>query len=209
MENTNDTILATSQSGENAQNQNTEQSKPAWQVKADELAKRIDGTLFVQLAYLSDQKHNCEPVLLSEKQEANIYPIAIDAPVGLTDPKMDWTKINWIENSTAGLATQLANLSADVEKIKDYQRDDAKAKQINQQKDNESSKLMSMVTSELGKLSVKVDKLLAAQSEPAKKLQKQDAENVDTSASTNQTTVKSAENVQQSQPTAVTEKEGE
>lgn len=158
--------------------------KPEWQTKADEMEKQVGNGLFVQLAYRSDLQHNCEPVLLSEKQVANIYPIVVDVPAGLIDPKFDWGKGTWIENSVSGMATKLATLSADVDKIKDYQRDDQKAKQINQQKDTETLKLMSMVTGELGKLSVKVDKLLAAQPKPA-------------------------ENMQQSQPTAVTEKEGE
>lgn len=182
--------------------------KPEWQAKADEMGKQVGNGLFVQLAYRSDLQHNCEPVLLSEKQVANIYPIVVDVPAGLIDPKFDWGKGTWIENSVSGMATKLATLSADVDKIKDYQRDDQKAKQINQQKDTETLKLMSMVTGELGKLSVKVDKLLAAQPKPAENMQKDSTENVDTSASTNQTTVKPAENVQQPAET-VTEKEGE
>ena len=44
-ENTNGAVV-----DNNGQTPSNEQSKPAWQVKANELAKRIDGTLFVQLA---------------------------------------------------------------------------------------------------------------------------------------------------------------
>lgn len=171
MENTNDAILATNKNNENAQNQeqknvamngqsqNPEQNKPAWQVKADEQAKRIDGTLFVQLAYRSDAQHKCEPVLLSEKQTANIYPIVVDAPTGLTDPIFDYGKNIWFEGSIAGQARQIATLSANVAKIKDYQETEAKNKQADDKKNDQAIKLMTMISTQMGILNAKVDKI--------------------------------------------------
>lgn len=142
----------------NGQTPNNEQ-KPEWKVKSDELAKRIDGTLFVQLAYRSDQKHNCEPVLLSEKQTANIYPIVVDAPVGLIDPVFDYGKNVWIDSSQTGQARQIAILSADVAKIKDYQETEAKNKQVDDKKNDQAIKLMTMISTQMGILNAKVDKI--------------------------------------------------
>lgn len=153
-ENTNGAVVA-----HNGQTSNTEQNIPAWQVKANELAKRIDGTLFVQLAYRSDEQHKCEPVLLSEKQTANIYPIVADAPTGLTDPIFDYGKNVWIENSTKGIATLVAGLSADVDKIKDYQETEAKNKQVDDKKNDQAIKLMTMISTQMGILNAKVDKI--------------------------------------------------
>lgn len=216
MENTNETVLETNQNGETEQNKeqknvatngqtsNTEQNKPAWQAKADEMSKLVGNGLFVQLAYRSDPNHSCEPVLLSAKQTANIYPIVVVAPTGLIDPVFDYAKNIWVENSTSRLAIKIATLSEDMKKVKDYQEDDAKSKQINQQKDDQYSKLMSMIAAQVGGLSIKVDKLLAAQS--ADNLQKNATEAAGTSTSTNEAAEKPAENVQQ--PTVTTEKEG-
>ena len=153
-ENTNGAVVAN-----NGQSQNTEQNKPAWQVKADELAKRIDGTLFVQLAYRSNAQHKCEPVLLSEKQTANIYPIVVDAPVGLIDPVFDYGKNVWIDSSQTGQARQIATLSADVAKIKDYQEAEAKNKQADDKKNDQAIKLMTMISTQMGILNAKVDKI--------------------------------------------------
>ena len=151
--NTNGTVVAN-----NGQTPNNEQ-KPEWKVKADELAKRIDGTLFVQLAYRSDAQHKCEPVLLSEKQTANIYPIVIDAPTGLTDPIFDYGKNIWFEGSIAGQARQIATLSANVAKIKDYQETEAKNKQVDDKKNDQAIKLMTMISTQMGILNAKVDKI--------------------------------------------------
>lgn len=143
----------------NGQTPNTKQNIPAWQVRANELAKRIDGTLFVQLAYRSDAQHKCEPVLLSEKQTANIYPIVVDAPTGLTDPIFDYGKNIWFEGSIAGQARQIATLSADVTKIKDYQETEAKNKQVDDKKNDQAIKLMTMISTQMGILNAKVDKI--------------------------------------------------
>lgn len=151
--NTNGAVVAN-----NGQTPNTEQ-KPEWKVKADELAKRIDGTLFVQLAYRSDAQHKCEPVLLSEKQTANIYPIIVDAPTGLTDPIFDYGKNIWFEGSIAGQARQIATLSANVAKIKDYQETEAKNKQVDDKKNDQAIKLMTMISTQMGILNAKVDKI--------------------------------------------------
>lgn len=151
--NTNGAVVAN-----NGQTPNNEQ-KPEWKVKADELAKRIDGTLFVQLAYRSDAQHKCEPVLLSEKQTANIYPIVVDAPTGLTDPIFDYGKNIWFEGSIAGQARQIATLSANVAKIKDYQETEAKNKQVDDKKNDQAIKLMTMISTQMGILNAKVDKI--------------------------------------------------
>lgn len=153
-ENTNGAVV-----DNNGQTPSNEQSKPAWQVKANELAKRIDGTLFVQLAYRSDAQHKCEPVLLSEKQTANIYPIVVDAPTGLTDPIFDYGKNIWFEGSIAGQARQIATLSANVAKIKDYQENEAKNKQVDDKKNDQAIKLMTMISTQMGILNAKVDKI--------------------------------------------------
>lgn len=151
--NTNNTAVTS-----NGQTTNTEQ-KPAWQAKADELKNRIDGTLFVQLAYRSDNNHKCEPVLLSEKQVGNIFPIVVDAPTGLTDPVFDYSRNVWIENSTAGQARQIANLTQEVAKIKNDQEEATEAKAQDDKKADQALKLMTMISAQMGVLNAKVEKL--------------------------------------------------
>lgn len=92
-------------------------TEPDWQKKADELSKRIDGNLFVQLAYRSDPLHSCEPVLLSEKQTQDIYPIVVEVPTGMINPKFNWHSSKWEETDSAAMATQLNNLTTKVNQI--------------------------------------------------------------------------------------------
>ncbi|RVU71769.1 MULTISPECIES: hypothetical protein [Lactobacillus] len=132
-----------------------------WQDKANEMKKQVGNGLFVQLAYRSDEKHDCEPVLLSEKQDFNRYPIVVDVPTGLTSPKFNWSTGKWLENSTSGVANQLAKIKDRVEAIQQQQDESAKAKTAESVKNDQLTKMVTMIAGQLGTLSADIKSLKA------------------------------------------------
>lgn len=90
---------------------------PDWQQKANEMSKQIGQGLFVQLAYRSDNSHDCEPILLSDTQTMSVYPIVIEAPAGLSNPTYLWAKHQWIEQDENTLAMKVSELTQKVDKI--------------------------------------------------------------------------------------------
>lgn len=105
----------------------TENTKnETWQETTDRYAKLIDEkTNYKQLVYQSDNRHNCRPIILPDKINANDYPYVIEAPVGMTNPKYNWDKNIWedldVENQAetlAGLHDKVDNLSTDVGGVK-------------------------------------------------------------------------------------------
>ena len=139
-----------------------------WQDKANEMKKQVGNGLFVQLAYRSDEKHDCEPVLLSEKQDFNRFPIVVDVPTGLTSPKFNWSTGKWVENTTAGLANQLVEVKENVEKIQKQQEQAAKEKSESSAKNDQLTKLVTIMTGQLGTLTAEIKSLKAAQTTTTK-----------------------------------------
>ncbi|MBD5430884.1 MAG: hypothetical protein HDR41_00190 [Lactobacillus sp.] len=98
---------------------NTTETIPEWKKKADELSKQVGNGIWVQLAYLSDSKHDCQPILLSEKQTETTYPIVVEAPVGMNAPKFAWNENAWVDTSVEGQSMSISKLQDQVKSLTD------------------------------------------------------------------------------------------
>lgn len=112
-ENTNTTSVAKDgQTAENEQNQ----FKPAWVEKAEKLEKAVEQGFGVQVVYKSTAENPCEPTLLSEKQEASVYPNVVEKPVGFIAPKFDWYNSHgWIETFSEKQGKDLADMKDQID----------------------------------------------------------------------------------------------
>lgn len=120
--------------------QNTE---PEWKQKADKMKKQISNGLWVQLAYVSDANHNCEPVLLSEKQETTVYPIVVEEPTGFINPKRNWHTGKWEETNSDAMSAELSALKEKVDSVQGSVKDMA---DNDKQKDQRLDQLVQLVT---------------------------------------------------------------
>jgi hypothetical protein len=87
--------------------------------KTAELQKQVgENTMWKQIGYISNDDTDCEPILLSEKHESNVWPIVIEAPDGLVSPKYDWTKHVWVETDANSQGAQIKALKASLDSAK-------------------------------------------------------------------------------------------
>lgn len=87
--------------------------------KTADLQKQInDNTMWKQIGYISNDDTDCEPILLSKKHENNVWPIVVEAPDGLVNPKYDWTKHAWVENDPNSQGAQIKALKASLDSAK-------------------------------------------------------------------------------------------
>lgn len=168
---------------------------PDWQQKANEMSKQIGQGLFVQLAYRSDNSHDCEPILLSDTQTMSVYPIVIEAPAGLSNPTYLWAKHQWIEQDENTLAMKVSELTQKVDKIDQNSQNGDLTKEIQEikksNKDYQESNQQQM-----GQLLTMVSALMASSKQPA----------VSATAAANNSTASPAETPNQAAPT--TKEEG-
>lgn len=81
-----------------------------WEDTATELSKEInENSLWKQVGYISNSDVDCEPILLSKKHDNDFYPIVIEAPTGLNNPKYDWTKHVWVDQDATSNSVRLTN----------------------------------------------------------------------------------------------------
>ena len=81
-----------------------------WQETADNLKPIIsENSMWKQIGYISNNDVDCEPILLTKKHEENIYPIVVEAPTGMNNPKYDWTKHMWVDQDAASTSVRLTN----------------------------------------------------------------------------------------------------
>lgn len=81
-----------------------------WEKTADNIKPMInENSLWKQIGYKSNNEVDCEPILLTKKQEENIYPIVVEAPTGMNNPKYDWTKHIWVDQDAASTSLRLTN----------------------------------------------------------------------------------------------------
>lgn len=81
-----------------------------WQDIANDLTKQIDeNSIWKQIGYMSNNDVDCEPILLSQKHDSDLYPIVITAPADLNNPKYDWTKHMWVDQDAASTSVRLTN----------------------------------------------------------------------------------------------------
>lgn len=87
--------------------------------KTTELQQQIgENTMWKQIGYISNDDTDCEPILLFKKHESNIWPIVVEAPDGLVNPKYDWTKHVWFENDPNSQGAQIKALKASLDSAK-------------------------------------------------------------------------------------------
>lgn len=90
-----------------------------WQEKEEDLKKKKDGKLWVQIGYISADDKPCEPVILSEEYTADWYPIVVKKPENLNNPKYDWTTHTWQERDMDSLSEKVVENSATNKKLAD------------------------------------------------------------------------------------------
>lgn len=144
---------------------------PEWQRKADKLKKGIEEGLGVQIVFDAPQNGGCEPRLSSTKVTRDNYPTVIEEPTGLICPQFNWfssdsTKRGWFEAAPAAQGQKIEELSDDLKKvvqdqmqIKQDQANADKEKQADDKKNDQAIKLMTMISTQMGILNAKVDKL--------------------------------------------------
>lgn len=83
-------------------------TEETWQEPANELKKEVnEHSLWKQIGYISNDDVDCEPILLSKKHDADVWPIVITEPTGFNHPKYDWSKHQWIEQDAASNSVRL------------------------------------------------------------------------------------------------------
>lgn len=118
---------------------NTENTEKNWPDVSNALKQRIDkDSLWVQVGYISNDKIDCEPILLSEKHEDNFWPVIVEEPpVNLIHPKYDYPKHRWVELEAESNSSRLTDVEKSVQALK--QSDQQAAKDNTEIKDALSS----------------------------------------------------------------------
>ena len=99
---------------------NTENTEKNWPDVSNALKQRIDkDSLWVQVGYISNDKIDCEPILLSEKHEDNFWPVIVEEPpVNLIHPKYDYPKHRWVELEAESNSSRLTDVEKSVQALK-------------------------------------------------------------------------------------------
>ena len=107
---------------------NTKNTDKNWQDAANALKQRIDkDSLWVQVGYISNDKIDCEPILLSEKHEDNFWPVIVEEPpVNLIHPKYDYPKHRWVELEAESNSSRLTDVEKSVQALKESDQQVAK-----------------------------------------------------------------------------------
>lgn len=141
---------------------------PDWEKKAEKLEEMVKQGLGKQVGYRSVDGQVVEPILLTTEQQDNAYPIAIDKPVGFIAPAYSWfgEQRGYYEAAPAYQGRKIQELTEglnkvvkDQEQIKKGQETVAKDKQADDKKNDQAIKLMTMISTQMGILNAKVDKI--------------------------------------------------
>ena len=141
---------------------------PDWEKKAEKLEEMVKQGLGKQVGYRSVDGQVVEPILLTTEQQDNAYPIAIDKPVGFIAPAYSWfgEQRGYYEAAPAYQGKKIQELTEglnkvvkDQEQIKKGQETVAKDKQADDKKNDQAIKLMTMISTQMGILNAKVDKI--------------------------------------------------
>lgn len=99
---------------------NIENKDKNWPDVSNALKQRIDkDSLWVQVGYISNDKIDCEPILLSEKHEDNFWPVIVEEPpVNLIHPKYDYPKHRWVELEAESNSSRLTDVENSVKSLK-------------------------------------------------------------------------------------------
>ena len=107
---------------------NTENTEKNWQDVSNTLKQRIDkDSLWVQLGYISNDKIDCEPILLSEKHDDNFWPVIVEEPpVNLVHPKWDYSNHRWVELEAESNSSRLTDVEKSIQDLKQSDKQVAK-----------------------------------------------------------------------------------
>ena len=110
------------------QTTNTENTEKNWPDVSNALKQRIDkDSLWVQVGYISNDKIDCEPILLSEKHEDNFWPVIVEEPpVNLIHPKYDYPKHRWVELEAESNSSRLTDVEKSIQDLKQSNAQTAK-----------------------------------------------------------------------------------
>lgn len=137
---------------------------PQWEKDTNDLKKKMDGTLYVQVAWISNQDHPCKPILLSFAMTHNYLPIVVEEPTGLQNPIYDWINKKWRERDTSALSEQLTDVKKQVESLNNEVQSNKESLKNNEEliKDvNNLQKGQANITTVLGQLLPAVQELSA------------------------------------------------
>ncbi|MGK9465361.1 hypothetical protein ACRQTT_00640 [Lactobacillus helveticus] len=141
---------------------------PDWEKKAEKLEEMVKQGLGKQVGYRSVDGQVVEPILLTTEQQDNTYPIVIDKPVGFIAPAYGWfgEQRGYYETAPAyqgrkiqELTEGLTKVVKDQEQIKKDQETAAKDKQAYDKQKDQTLKLVTIITSQLGTIATKIDSL--------------------------------------------------
>lgn len=141
---------------------------PEWQRKADKLKQAIAEGLGKQVVYDCPQNGGCEPRLSTVEIKADEYPTVIEEPTGFINPSYNWfgEKRGYFEYAPAAQGQKIQELTEglnkvvkDQEQIKQDQANADKEKQADDKKNDQAIKLMTMISTQMGILNAKVDKI--------------------------------------------------
>lgn len=95
-------------------------NQPSWQNTVNNLKTRVDKeSMWTQVAYISNDSIDCEPILLSEKHEDNFWPVIVEEPpVNLVHPKYDYPKHRWVELEAESNSSRLTDVENWVKSLK-------------------------------------------------------------------------------------------
>lgn len=115
---------------------NTENTDKNWQDVANDLKQRIDkDSLWVQVGYISNDKIDCEPILLSEVHKENFWPVIVEEPAAnLVHPKWDYSNHRWVELEAESNSSRLTDVEKSIQDLK--QSDEQVAKDNTEIKDD-------------------------------------------------------------------------
>lgn len=141
---------------------------PDWEKKAEKLEEMVKQGLGKQVGYKSVDGQVVEPILLTEEQNGNTYPIAIDKPVGFIAPAYSWfgEQRGYYETAPAyqgkkiqELTQSLNEVVKDQEQIKQDQVAIKQEKETDKNKDSQQMKFMVMLLSQVSIMSKQVSDL--------------------------------------------------
>lgn len=95
-------------------------NQPTWQDKVADLNSRVDKeSMWTQVAYISNDRIDCEPVLLSEEHNENFWPIIVEEPpIDLVHPKWDRRTQKWVDTDGTNTNSRLNQVEESVQSLK-------------------------------------------------------------------------------------------
>lgn len=96
-------------------------NQPSWQDKVTDLNSRVDKeSMWTQVAYISNDRIDCEPILLSEEHKTDFWPIIVEEPpIDLVHPKWDRRTQKWVDTDGTNTNSRLNQVEESVKSLKE------------------------------------------------------------------------------------------